>query len=308
MIWVSHHRTIMIGIALALWVAFLKSLWELAGKSFTDVKKEGALDEYSLAWGTRLFSFVLLLPFIFFIDLSWVTSWFVWILLLSSLINAVTTITALKAVKYGDLSLVSPLTALTIPFLFVSSYFITGEFTNIYGAIWVAIIFIGTYFLNITEIRGWFLAPIRALYENLWARYMLLTALLWSISSPLDKLWVLQVWAIGWMLLTNAVISVLFVWLMMILGKSMNPMFMLEKKNFKKIWALSVLGWLGAFLQMLALKFTLVIYVIALKRASGIFSVFLWYFIYKEKNILQKFLAAAIMLAWVLLISILGNI
>jgi len=61
----------MIGIALALWVAFLKSLWELAGKSFTDVKKEGALDEYSLAWGTRLFSFVLLLPFIFFIDLSW---------------------------------------------------------------------------------------------------------------------------------------------------------------------------------------------------------------------------------------------
>lgn len=298
----------MIGIALALCVAFLKSLWELAGKQFTDIAKEGSLDEYSLAWGTRLFSFVLLLPFVFFIDISAIDMRFVGILLLSSLINAITTITALKAVKYGDLSLVSPLTALTIPFLFVTSFFIAGETTNIYGALWVAIIFIGTYFLNIQEIRGWFLAPIRALYQNLWARYMLLTAVLWSVSSPLDKLWVIEVWAIGWMLLTNAVISILFVWLMLILGKSINPMFMLKKKNLQKIWALSLLWGLWAFLQMLALKYTLVIYVIALKRASGMFSVLLWYFMYQEKNILQKFFAAGIMLAWVLLISILWNI
>jgi len=47
---------------------------------------------------------------------------------------------------------------------------------------------------------------------------------------------------------------------------------------------------------MLALKYTLVIYVIALKRASGMFSVFLGWIFYKEKNILEKFTAAAIML------------
>ncbi|NDK09531.1 EamA family transporter [Candidatus Gracilibacteria bacterium] len=298
----------MIGIFLALVVAFIKSLGELAGKSFTDIKKNDSLDEYTLAWGTRLFSFILLLPFIFFVDFNNLNIEFIGILLASSLINAVTTITALKAVKYGDLSLVSPLTALTIPFLFVTSYFISGELSNIYGAAGVAIIFVGTYFLNIQEIRGGFLAPIRALIENLGARYMLVTAILWSVSSPLDKLGVLQVGAIGWMLLTNAVISLIFVGIMLVMGKSMNPKSMLTKKNILKIGALSILTGAAAFLQMLALKYTLVIYVIALKRASGIFSVFLGYFMYKEKNIVAKFVAAAIMLAGVLVISILGNI
>jgi len=298
----------MIWIFLALVVAFIKSLWELAWKSFTDIKKNDSLDEYTLAWGTRLFSFILLLPFIFFVDFNNLNIEFIGILLASSLINAVTTITALKAVKYWDLSLVSPLTALTIPFLFVTSYFISGELSNIYGAAWVAIIFVGTYFLNIQEIRWWFLAPIRALIENLWARYMLVTAILWSVSSPLDKLWVLQVGAIWWMLLTNAVISLIFVGIMLVMWKSMNPKSMLTKKNILKIGALSILTWAAAFLQMLALKYTLVIYVIALKRASWIFSVFLGYFMYKEKNIVAKFVAAAIMLAWVLVISILWNI
>lgn len=298
----------MIWIILALGVALLKSLWELAWKYYTDTTKKDSLDEYSLAWGIRLFSFILLLPFIFFIDVSDINLHFIWILLLSSLINAITTITALKAVKYWDLSLVSPLTALTIPFLFFTSFLITWESTNIYGALGVWIIFFGTYFLNIQEIRWGFMAPIKALYQNLWAKYMLLTALLWSVSAPLDKLWVLQVWVLGWMLLSNAIISTLFVWLMLVLGKSMNPQFMLEKKNMKKIGALSLLLWVWVFLQMLALKYTLVIYVVALKRASWIFSVLLWYVVYKEKNIIQKFFAAAIMLAWVMLISILGNI
>lgn len=298
----------MIWIILALGVALLKSLWELAWKYYTDTTKKDSLDEYSLAWGIRLFSFILLLPFIFFIDVSEINLHFIWILLLSSLINAITTITALKAVKYWDLSLVSPLTALTIPFLFFTSFLITWESTNIYGALGVWIIFFGTYFLNIQEIRWGFMAPIKALYQNLWAKYMLLTALLWSVSAPLDKLWVLQVWVLGWMLLSNAIISTLFVWLMLVLGKSMNPQFMLEKKNMKKIGALSLLLWVWVFLQMLALKYTLVIYVVALKRASWIFSVLLWYVVYKEKNIIQKFFAAAIMLAWVMLISILGSI
>jgi uncharacterized membrane protein len=192
--------------------------------------------------------------------------------------------------------------------LFFTSYFITWERTNYYGALWVFIIFIGTYFLNIQEIKWGVMAPIKALYENKWARYMLITALLWSISAPFDKLWVLQVWAIWWMLLTNALISIVFIAIMLFMKKSMNPKHMLTKKNIKKISALSIIGWIGAFMQMLALKYTLVIYVIALKRASWIFSVLLGYIIYKEKNILAKFLAAIIMLAWVLVISILWNI
>lgn len=57
----------MIGILLALVVAFLKSLGELAGKTYTDTQKKDSLDEYILAWGTRVFSFLVLLPLVFWV-------------------------------------------------------------------------------------------------------------------------------------------------------------------------------------------------------------------------------------------------
>jgi drug/metabolite transporter (DMT)-like permease len=82
----------------------------------------------------------------------------------------------------------------------------------------------------------------------------------------------------------------------------------IKPSALKKVWVITVLGGVGIFLQMLALKYTLVIYVIAIKRASGMFSVFLWYVFFGEKDIPQKLFAAAIMLAWVLIISILWNI
>gem|GEM_PF-4520492 len=48
---------------------------------------------------------------------------------------------------------------------------------------------------------------------------------------------------------------------------------------------------------MFALKYTLVVYVISIKRASGMFSVILGYLFFKEKNILQKLIAASTMFA-----------
>ncbi len=298
----------MIGILLALIVAFLKSLGELAGKIFTDEKRKTSLDEYSLAFGARFFSILMLLPLIFFIPFPPVSWKLLWVLVISSLLNAITTITALKAVKYGELSVVSPLLALTLPFLLINSYFINGESLNFYGYIWVFAIFIGTYFLQIHTIKDGILAPIKAIYNNLGARYMLLTAILWSITGPLDKVGVLEIGVLSWMFFTNICIS-MFIGLYMFFVRQSFPLKTIFKtKHLKKISIITFLGWSGVFLQMLALKFTLVIYVIALKRASGMFWVFLWYFFFQEKRILQKFIAAAIMLVWVLIISILGNI
>ena len=299
----------MIGILLALCVAFLKSLWELAGKVFTDIKKESSLDEYSLVLWARVLSVILLFPLIFFIDYS-PLEWSVLIaLIFSSLINAVTNITAIKAVKYWDLSLVWPLSALTIPFLFFSSYLILGEKANIAGIVGVIVIFFGTYFLHIQELKtGWVFAPLKAIYHNLWARYMLITSILWSLSSPLDKIGVLHLWALTWMFYTNILISIFIGIYIFLFQKNISVKNIFHKKHIKKISAITFIGWLWVFLQILALKYTLVIYVIALKRASGIFSVVLWYFFFKEKNIIQKLLATIIMLAWVGIISILWNI
>jgi drug/metabolite transporter (DMT)-like permease len=298
----------MIWIILALIVAFLKSLWEMAGKIFTDEKNISSIDEYSLSLGTRLLSFIVLFPIALYIGIPTISGNMLLILFCSSVLGAIATITALKSVKYGDLSLVCPLSALTIPFLLVTSYFITKEIPNIYGFIWVSIIFLGAYFLQLHEVKSGFLWPIKAIYDDKWAKYMLITAIIWSITAPLDKLWVVELWALNWMFFTNALITVLLAGYMLIRKKSFSFSEMTQIHALKKVWVITILGWVWVFLQMLALKFTLVIYVIALKRASWMFSVFLWYFFFHEKNIIQKALAASIMLAWVIIIGIFGNI
>lgn len=298
----------MLGIILAIIVAFLKSLGELAWKVFTDEKKKSSLDEYTLAFGARFISIFLLFPLIFFISSFEFSGKILWILLISSFLNSITTVTALKAVKYGELSIVSPLLAVTLPFLIVSSYFITGESLNSYGYIGVWAICIGTYFLQIHTIKNGIFSPILALYHNLWARYMLLTALLWSITGPLDKLWVLEMWALQWMFYTNMLASVFLGLYMYFVRKTFPIKTILQVQHLKKVWVITILWGTWVFLQMLALKYTLVVYVIALKRASWIFSVFLWMLFFKEKHILQRIIAASIMLAWVCIISILWNI
>ena len=298
----------MLGIILALIVAFLKSLWELAGKVFTDEKQATSLDEYSLSLWARLLSFVLLLPLVIYFWFPYISQSLWMTLFVSSLLGSVATVTALKAVKYGDLSLVSPLTALTIPFLLITSYLITHEVANLYGYIGVLVIFFWTYFLQLHEAQRVLLGPIKAIFTDSWARYMIVTALIWSITSPIDKIWVVELGALNWMFLTNACITIILAIYMFLMKKGFSLKQMTQTHAIKKVWAITVLWGLWIFLQMLALKYTLVIYVIALKRASGMFSVFLGWIFYKEKNILEKFTAAAIMLCWVIIISLFGNI
>lgn len=299
----------MIGIILALWVAFLKSLWELAGKSYTDEKKQDPLDEYSLVFWARIFSLVLLIPLVFYVsfqvpDVSTFT-----ILAISAGLNSITNITAIKAVKHSDLSIVWPLWALTIPFLLVTSFFITGEVPNIYGTLWVLIMFVGTYFLWLHHIKqGGILEPLRAVYNDTWARYMLITAFLWGITSPLDKLGIQSLWVINRLLYVNLSVSILIALYMIWVKKSFPVKKLFQKKYAKKMFSISLIGGVGGLIQMMALKYTLVIYVIALKRASGMFSVILGWIFFKEKNIAQKFLAAAIIFLWVLFMILGWNI
>ena len=297
----------MTGILLAMIVSLLKSWSELTGKLITSEKRLHKIDEYSLAFWIRIFSLVVLFPVVFFIPpVALDTKHFV-ILFLSWVFNSVATVTSLKALKYGDLSLVSPLSAFTIPFLLLTAYLIAWEAPNMFGIVWVMIIFIGTYFLQISEVKNGAFWPIKAILQNTGARYMLLTAILWSITTPLDKLGILEYGVLTWMLYQSIAMCIfigIYFWIFhrKKLSSISNPL------AIKKILALWGIWGLSLLLQMFALKFTLAVYVVSIKRASGIFSVILWALFFKEKNIKSKLLAAAIMFSWVCVITVFWNI
>jgi len=249
----------------------------------------------------------IVLPLIFFIPFTHISVDYIIILLWSTFLNAVATVTALKAVKYGDLSLVWPLSAFTIPFLLISWFIIAWELPNIYGIYGVLLIFIGTYFLQISEIKKGIFWPITAIYHNIGARYMIVTALIWSITTPLDKLGIVEYGVLQWMFMLNIMIAILMTFYTLLFHrKSFTEL--ANIKALKKVSLLTILWWGTLLIQMFALKLTLAIYVISIKRASGIFSVILWSIFFKEKNIVSKLIAVGIMFIWICIISFFGNI
>lgn len=249
---------------------------------------------------------IISLFFCLYIDVSLFNNTIIFALLVSSCINAITTIWLLKSVKYGDISLVGPLWAITIPLLYITSYYINGESMNLYWSLGVWLICIGTYFLWVWS-QTWLLSPIKAIYHDRGARYMLLTAFLWSFSAPFDKVWIASLGVFSWVLLTSICIAIIMT--PIVLYYRPKSFWELQDiKNIKKISLYSFLWWVILWLQFLALKYTLVIYVISIKRASGIFSVLLGYVFFKEKNIVWKFFATSLMVLGVAIITLFWNI
>lgn len=295
-------------ILLSIWVALLKALSEFVGKIFMDDTWKKTLDEYSLALWVRTIViapvFMLCLIQGFVVDI-WSS---LFIIFLCWWLSAVASITAFKALKYWELSMVGPLWSLATPLMLITSFFITREVPNMYGIVWVLIIFIGTYFLGIDRSKQGILYPIQNISSNLGARYMLITAFIWSLTAPIDKLWVEALGTLHWLLYVNIITAILLYFYMLIVGKKPQFKKIYSQENIKKVWAIALVMGLWNILQLVAIKYTLVVYVAAIKRASGVFSVILWALYFREKNILWKLFAASLMVTWVACIVLGGNI
>lgn len=298
----------MLGIFLSLCVAFLTSLWQVAGKFATKKSELSHTDEYSLSLWIRVFSSILLFPTLFFFPFpDALSAQNILLIFVVVVLSTISTTTSLQAVKYGEISVVGPIWSLALPLLLVTSYIFTGEIPNTAGYFGVLIIFLWLYALEWGIKHGIF-HPFQAIISDRGAKAMLLTTLIQSITAPLDKIGIELFWIFPWIFWTSALSLPLLFGYMKYTGKKIELSEFTQKKYIKKVGILSLLMWGWLVLQMLALKLTLVIYVIALKRTSGMISVLLGWLIFKEKDIFHKFIASAIMFLWILVIIFFGNI
>ncbi len=298
----------MLWIFLSIGVAFLKALSELTGKVFMDPNGKNTLDEYSLALWIRS---IVIIPVFLFCLWEWLRLdiWPHLLVILSGwFFSALATITALKAMKYWELSIIGPLWSLTTPLILVTAFFITREVPNVYGILWVLIVFMGTYFLWIDGNKKDVLLPMKNIFSDIGARYMLVTTVLWSLTAPIDKLWVQWLGIFHWLLYLNIATALFILVYVSLIWKKVDIKKVYSKKNLKKICTLAFVMWLANIIQLFALKYTLVVYVIAIKRASWVFSVLLWAIFFQEKNILWKLCAVSFMIIWVIFIVLYGNI
>ena len=263
------------------------------------IKKSSAeVESVVIAWVNNLLPTLVFAPCLFFIELKFNTDF--WIGLIGGAsIYAFTNILYMKALSHGDISIVMPMLSFTPLFLLVTSPLIVGEFPHLTGMIGVVLVVIGSYLLNLSESKKHLLEPFRALLKNKGTRYMLIVALLWSVSSNFDKLAVKNSSVFQYLGFTSPFI---FLFTSFITIPTKQFKFSDLKKGKGNLFKVTLLTTLANIFHMTAISLAYVAYVIAIKRTTAIISVFIGSKFLNETNITERLLGVIVMLIGVILI------
>ena len=264
-------------------------------------KASKQVDPLLVSWFNNLIPLIIFSPVLFFTELRFNYQFFEAIFI-SGLINITATILYHRALFKADISVVIPLLSFTPLFLLFLSPLIVGEFPDSWGLIGTLLIVAGSYLLNINLKKQNVFSPLKSLIKEKGTRYMLIVAFIWAISANFDKRGIEA---------SSIYQYIFFINLFVTLG---TTIFVFSKRKislpalkaeYKNLLAVGILTSAVFFVHMTAITLTLVVYVVSIKRTGGMISVVLGYFIFKEKNIRQRFLGSAIMFAGVLLIILL---
>ncbi|KKW09085.1 MAG: hypothetical protein UY44_C0005G0002 [Candidatus Kaiserbacteria bacterium GW2011_GWA2_49_19] len=217
----------------------------------------------------------------------------------SSLLNAVAASFYFKALRLTDLSLALPMISFTPLFLILTSWFMLSEAPSWYGALGILLIVAGSYVLNFTSSKLPLLAPLQAIYRNKGALLMGGVALVYSVTTNLDKIIVVHSDPYFSSAIVFLFLGVLFA------ARAARAGRQARTRARQKIPAVLTAGLLSAGAAVAAnIAFTsqIVPYVISLKRLAVVFSVILGALFFKEKNLLTRSLGASLMFTGVVII------
>lgn len=122
------------------------------------------------------------------IDVPRIDTTFIGSLLGSAVLNWVATLLATHALAGADASLVSPLLTFNPAFTLVVAWAALGEVPGPRQGIGVAVILLGAYVLEVSDLREGLATPLRTLWHRPGTWLAVLASALWGITTVLEKL------------------------------------------------------------------------------------------------------------------------
>jgi drug/metabolite transporter (DMT)-like permease len=284
-------------LAFAILTAFFESLKDVSSKY--GLKK---IDEYIVTWVSIVFSTLFLIPLLLWTKIPPINAQFWVALLIGGSLNVVSFTLYIKAIKVSDLSLTVPIVTLTPLFLLVTSPLIVHESPSTADAIGVFMIVVGSYVLNLRERSQGYFAPLQAILREKGSRLMLMVALIWSITSNFDKVGVVNSSPLFW---STALYGFLAIGIFPIVLYKSRHQFDQILPNVKVLATIGLFHALAISFQMIAVTYTLVTHIIAIKRTSALISVLFGHFLFQESGLQERLAGAAIMVAGVMVMALL---
>lgn len=288
----------LIGFGLAALTALFKSTSEIVSKRNLNTD----IGPYTNAWALRAFALPLILVALFFVGIPSIENDFYLALSVSGPVSIVATVLYMKGLEASDISIISPISALSPLLLLITSPLIVNEFPSAIGLVGVVVTTLGVYLLELSKKEDGLLAPLKAIAREPGAKYIVAMLILYSISAPIDKLGVEAaspvMYTAGLHILTVIGLTPLvYFW-----GE--DRIRDMSNKNLAGIATVGVLSGLSSIVQMMALTYTLVIYVIAVKRAGILISVASGGIFFDEPYTKQRLIGSLVILAGLILITL----
>lgn len=280
-------------------LSILSGLGDAVG--FTLMKELKGTNNSIVVWVQFAFALPFLLVLLYFNYPQKISTDVYWVIVLNGILMLITTYLLVKATQISDLSVSMPMLSLTPLFLILTSYIMLNELPTFYGFFGIFLIVLGAYAIHIKDYKKGFFEPFKSLIKDKGSFYAIIVAFIWSITSNLFKIGILQSSPLFYVSAVYIFTSIIMLPLILIKFKEKVKE---AKTNFN---SLVLLGFLSAFVVATvayAIAVAIVPYVIALKRSSIIFSVLLGFSLFKEKNFKHAIIGAGIMFIGIILIAI----
>jgi len=271
----------------------------LSGFSFATAdafskKESNFMTTIHLSWVREAYALPFLLPLLFFIEIPQVDAIFWWAIAGCVLLDLVTTILYMKAIKIAPLSLTIPYMGLTPLFSLLISYFFLGETTSITGLAGIALISFGAYILQIDRAKYGLMEPVFAIFRNKGSFFMLIVSFAYAITANLGKVAIIHSSPLFMAIIYFSGLALAFTPLVLTVGKTpANKIFSRSAGKFKIGLAMALM----AITHFTAISMINVAYMISIKRLSLLFAILYGWLIFGEKNIRERMVGGIIIIA-----------
>jgi len=209
----------------------------------------------------------------------------------------------MKAIRDYPLSLTVPYLSFTPVFAIFTAWLLLDEKISTTGLLGILLIISGAWLLNIPETGGVSLRrvfePLKAIFRNPGSRYMLLAALIYSLTSSGGKVVLAYMPAAQFGSFYFAAVGLAAI---LLFGKGSMPVI---RSNLLPAFIVAALMAIMVYLHFLALAQVEVAYMISVKRTSLLFGIIFGVLFFQERHLAMHLFAASLMLAGVFVIGVL---
>jgi len=204
-----------------------------------------------------------------------------------------------RALQISPLSMCIPFLAFTPVFLIPTSYILLGQKPQPIKLLGVVLIVIGSLAMHRTLFAVGWSAPIKAVISEKGSRYMLLVALIFSLTNPLDK----KLVDMSDVYVEAASYGIGLVISFYLLARSQRADFAAAARgNFKWIALAGTFDAVSLLFQLAAYTYLSVVITVSIKRAGIVLSVFAGWLFFRERGITDKVIASTVMFCGVLIL------